>query len=178
MNNKYSYSLLKEAKANQKYFTTEIGVTTPKFENTLQNTFITGPVGTGKTYKATQLLISAMESYNLTINGMTDKPGKDRFFIVSNPMLIRESRLSSNMLKESMRHLGIVDDLGIGLTTPNAIEPTYILINERLENNRPTVITSNLDLEDISRIDDRLASRLATFDYVELSGKDRRLQTK
>jgi DNA replication protein DnaC len=57
----------------------------------------------------------------------------------------------------------ILDDLGTQNTTPWAEEKLYQILNARYINKRPTVITSNLDLDDL---DPRLRSRLSDLDLV------------
>jgi DNA replication protein DnaC len=51
-----------------------------------------------------------------------------------------------------------------------------MIIDKRIELGKPTVVTSNLSLSQISQlIDDRLASRLASFELIEMKGEDKRL---
>ncbi len=57
----------------------------------------------------------------------------------------------------------ILDDLGTQNATPWAEEKLYQILNTRYVNKRPTVITSNLDLDDL---DPRLRSRLSDLDLV------------
>lgn len=50
------------------------------------------------------------------------------------------------------------------------------IVSERLNYERPTVVTTNLTLAEISvKINDRLASHLSSYVMVELEGRDRRL---
>jgi DNA replication protein DnaC len=57
----------------------------------------------------------------------------------------------------------ILDDLGTQNTTPWAAEKLYQILNSRYVEKRPTVVTTNLDLEDL---DPRLRSRLSDIDLV------------
>jgi DNA replication protein DnaC len=57
----------------------------------------------------------------------------------------------------------ILDDLGTQNTTPWAEEKLYQILNTRYVEKRPTVITTNLDLDDL---DPRLRSRLSDMDLV------------
>jgi DNA replication protein DnaC len=54
-------------------------------------------------------------------------------------------------------HLLVLDDLGTEQTTPWAREKLYQLVNHRYNEQLPTVITSNQDMD---RIEDRVRSRL------------------
>ena len=70
-----------------------------------------------------------------------------------------------------------LDDLGVEKSSDFALQTLYLIINERYEQERTTVITSNLDLLALSEKmgDDRLTSRIAGMcQTVELEGKDRR----
>jgi len=70
----------------------------------------------------------------------------------------------------------VLDDLGAGSLSDCERRYTLELIDTRLNSMRPTIVTSNWNLEEISeRMDDRVASRLAGFAALELAGKDRRL---
>ena len=57
----------------------------------------------------------------------------------------------------------ILDDLGTQNATPWAEEKLYQILNARYVNKRPTVITTNLDLDEL---DPRLRSRLSDLDLV------------
>jgi DNA replication protein DnaC len=57
----------------------------------------------------------------------------------------------------------ILDDLGTQNATPWAEEKLYQILNARYINKRPTVITTNLELDEL---DPRLRSRLADLDLV------------
>lgn len=70
--------------------------------------------------------------------------------------------------------LAVFDDMGSRAPTEAQAEAGLALLNAR--SGSPTVITSNLSMEQIGRIqDDRLASRLGAGLEIRLTGKDRRL---
>ncbi len=71
-----------------------------------------------------------------------------------------DSRVSYDELFENVKAapLLILDDLGAHSSTPWAEEKLYQLINHRYNHRLPTVITTNLALDEL---DERLASRLA-----------------
>jgi DNA replication protein DnaC len=59
--------------------------------------------------------------------------------------------------------------------TEFSLRTFYVLIDMRLENCRPTFITSNKSLENLARgFDDRIGDRLRTYKVLKLSGKSRR----
>ena len=62
---------------------------------------------------------------------------------------------------ERMRFL-VLDDLGAGSLSDCERRYTLELIDTRLNKLRPTIVTSNWNLQEIAeRMDDRIASRLA-----------------
>ena len=76
-----------------------------------------------------------------------------------------------------------IDDLGTELRQPNiTINFLYQILNERKLNKRPTIITSNLDLKDITDYyDERIFSRIVdktTSVCLYIQGEDLRLKQK
>lgn len=76
-----------------------------------------------------------------------------------------------------------IDDLGTELRKPNITNNyLYLILNERKMKKRPTIITSNLTLDDVrDYYDERVLSRLVDKDSsicLYLEGKDLRLQNK
>lgn len=73
-----------------------------------------------------------------------------------------------------------LEDLGAGATRGRleselALRGLSALLDDRLEARRPTIITSNLRVEDIEKMfDQRIGSRLHTFRVLCLTGVDRR----
>lgn len=131
--------------------------------------FITGQTGRGKTYLAcaliadfceqhvTCLFMPAMELYRRIRCGMRD---------LQDDVLVRDL---------STVDVLALDDLGAGSLSDFERRTTLEIVESRLSSLRPTIVTSNWSLTEISeRIDDRLASRLASYPQVVMEGKDRR----
>jgi hypothetical protein len=69
-----------------------------------------------------------------------------------------------------------LDDLGAGGLSDFERRVTLEIFDRRLNDRRPTVVTTNWELESIAeKMDDRIASRLATYACLRLGGEDRRL---
>lgn len=78
-----------------------------------------------------------------------------------------------------MQHRGLLflDDLGAERATDFVADTLYLIVNRRYEEKIPMIITSNLDLGELSdRVGDRIASRIAGMsEVIELKGGDRRI---
>ena len=68
----------------------------------------------------------------------------------------------------------ILDDLGAEFTTAYTVSAIYNILNSRICRGVPTIISSNLDLEEIKRrYPESIASRIiGTFSPVEFIGDD------
>ncbi|GAA4823870.1 ATP-binding protein [Streptomyces ziwulingensis] len=141
--------------------------------------FLTGPFGTGKTHQAYGALRRIAEA------------GPDRFELIALTApdmyaLMRpggSERGSEHEVKRLMRiPLLLIDDLGTEKISEFTEEATYRILNERYNECRPLIITSNLPVSDPKGTDlhdqlgARITSRLAqTTTVVGLGGGDRRL---
>jgi DNA replication protein DnaC len=71
---------------------------------------------------------------------------------------------------------GIFDDFGGTRQTDFSIDAWFNIVDRRYRFDYPTMITSNLSLEEIAgSMNDRIASRLASGVIFELRGRDRRV---
>lgn len=141
--------------------------------------FLTGPFGTGKTHQAYGALRRIAEA------------GPDRFELVALTAPDMYALMRPNGSEKGPEHevkrlmripLLLVDDLGTEKISEFTEEATYRLLNERYNECRPLIITSNLpvanpngpDLKD--QLGARITSRLAqTTTVVAIGGNDRRL---
>ncbi len=136
-----------------------------------QSVFIWGPVGSGKTQLAVALLMLANKRCQpQTVTGI----------IQAARTAIGDADQSERVVVrryEESQHL-LLDDLGVGLKTPYALDVIGRIIDHRWSNKLPTLITSNLSLDEIAeQLDDRIASRIAGFcKVVHLITGDRRLE--
>lgn len=154
------------------------------WEEDLFNLFLTGKPGVGKTFKAKKLLQDAIDKWNsfraTRAVPATYSEGKELYKFYTCSELMMYSRLATKQIQlyeECIRYKGLVlDDLGVGKHSDFIPDIIYMIIDKRLTLEKPTIVTSNLKLQEISDlIDDRLASRLATYQYLELEGEDKRL---
>lgn len=153
---------------------------------TFRNLFLTGTPGVGKTYFAKQILDKAIKDRDEYIkslghDGYGIRSGSEayRFFTCSELMLYaRIPRETIQYYETCVKLKGLIlDDLGMGKKSDFIPDIIYMIIDARITLNRPTIVTTNLKLEEISTlIDDRLASRLGSFEYLKLEGEDKRLK--
>jgi DNA replication protein DnaC len=139
---------------------------------------LTGPFGTGKTHEAYGALRRIAET------------GPDRFELIAVTApdmyaLLRPGGSEHGAEYELKRlakvPLLLLDDLGTEKISEFTEEATYRLLNERYNECRPLIITSNLPTKHptapdlVDKLGERIASRLAQMTtVVEISGQDRR----
>ena len=132
---------------------------------------LTGPTGTGKTHMAAAIV-------RLRVEG--DRPvvfkRASAFYSA-----VRESFNQPNVSEAAvMREYGkspmlVLDDLGSGSLSDHERRCTLELLDMRLDDLRPMVVTSNWTIEQIrERMDERIASRLSEFLVLAFVGLDRR----
>jgi len=132
--------------------------------------FITGECGSGKTHIACAILRELAKA---------DK----KAFFVSVPELLMELRVSfkdgatqseSDIINRyvNMPFL-VLDDLGAEKTTEYSITSLYLIIDKRINDERPTVITTNLSLGQVEDVfGSRIASRLSGYKLWKLDMPD------
>lgn len=122
---------------------------------TKQGMFIYGSVGTGKTHLASVSLMGL-------INNKTVQP-----LFVSVPEFIRELSNFDNWERTNIYYEArdsevlCLDDLGAETAKDWSRQVIFDLINHRYAHNLPTIITSNLNLDNISQVyEERTRSRI------------------
>jgi len=136
--------------------------------------YIAGPTGVGKTY-----LIRSMAN-ELIENGKVVKIVTA--FNLNQDFKDFSKKQDDELLNKYLNcEILFIDDLGTEPIYKNiTIEYLYLVINERKMRKLPTIITSNLDMEDIrNRYDERIFSRIAdrqTSINIFLDGTDKRLK--
>ncbi len=146
--------------------------------------YIFGKVGTGKTYLC---------------HAIRGKNGWPKFTPVhSVPLLLSKMKATfgnqsgltetENDIIEELSGLGkhnawanatlFLDDIGAEKPTEWAQQNLCLIIDQRYENMKKTIFTSNLSLDELSeRLGERIASRIAEMCVIiELKGKDRRIK--
>jgi len=135
--------------------------------------FITGPAGTGKTHLAAAVVRRSIENRRPSV--LFERCAE--FYLG-----VRESYRqglgseATELSRMEAPELLIIDDLAAGSLSDFERRCTLEVLDRRLNCARPTIVTSNWNLEAIAEaMDDRIASRLAQFRLFALEGPDRRV---
>jgi DNA replication protein DnaC len=145
-----------------------------------ESLFITGACGTGKTHLSIALGNMAIKNKNEDVPIKQSKFVNYPDFIVDVKCSFNDSSSSSmrKLISDVLYGFIIFDDICTS-KSPTAvdIDTLYLIVNERYQENIPTIYTSNLSLKEIATAyNDRISSRLSACKIIELTGKDRRLK--
>ena len=134
-----------------------VRITTEFFESD-GGLFLTGDVGSGKTYLACAI------ARDLIIEG-------HRVLFITAPNLFQDIRATFGKDKAGEQRIInkyskveylIIDDLGSEKQTDFSLDRLYLIINNRYSEMLSSIITSNLSLDEIKeKIHDRISSRIA-----------------
>lgn len=160
-----------------------LNATVKRLENLTDSLYLTGLRGTGKTHTAAAMVKEIMLD-------KTPDHGRAGIRWISAVDLLLEIRGSFRDGSERSEdgiiedygesRLLVLDDLGAEKTTEWSLQTLYTIIDRRYREERQTIITSNLSLDELAdKLDDRIASRLSELcRVVVLTGPDRRTQKK
>ena len=113
--------------------------------------------GSGKTFLACCLGKSVMMKYGVTLKFVTTVDYIDK---VSESYSLQKQGITNLPTQPYFdADVLILDDIGTQLDKPWQNQELFKLINERLENNRPTIYTSNYTIEKLG-VDERIKSRI------------------
>lgn len=146
--------------------------------------YVHGPSGSGKTILSANLTVSW--AGEMWVENKQEY-GSIRFLSVPNLLQdIKRTFDPGNTQSESglIQDLStvswlVLDDLGVEKVSEWVLQTLYTIVNNRYEGMLPTVITSNLSLDDLSgRLgNDRIPSRIAGMcEILEMGGEDKRIR--
>lgn len=151
----------------------------------IRPSFIWGKVGCGKTYLAVAYLAEELKNClhsEYLVAGSRFVRAVDLITQLRSSFQTRSSPYPQEIVDYFQRYRFLVlDDLGTERDTPLVQESLYSIIDYRAGHLAPTLITSNLSLDQIAGqygdYGERFASRIAGMGMIlEMKGKDRRWQ--
>jgi DNA replication protein DnaC len=145
--------------------------------------FLSGACGVGKTHLATALLLdwyaSAVETAAASI---MPAPRPRARFVASADLTVELAELGKRrevtfFKKYDEFECLLLDDLGAELSNERSRHVFGAMVDRRFRRMKPMIITSNLSLQDLSKLyDDRMASRIAgSCAVIKLTGPDHRV---
>lgn len=155
-------------------------------ENSGQSLFISGNVGTGKTFLAAIIAQELMKLGRSVIFQAVPKLLDNLRDSYDEKSEVKMDKLISELEKVDVL---VLDDLGTEVSTEWAVERLFLILNERYQEEKQTLITSNYSLSELAeRLNnpkkaqkrgvsgDRIASRIKEMcKRTVLKGADRRL---
>lgn len=140
-------------------------------KNPTDGLFAGGPAGTGKTHLCAGILRARYESWQ---NARFVRAA-ELYMEVRNCYKSDDVNEQALLARFTDSPLLILDDLGAGSLSDHERRIALEILDRRLNDVRPTVVTSNWTIEEIgSKMDERIASRLSSFKVIGFTGKDRR----
>lgn len=150
--------------------------------------YIWGDTGVGKTWEASGILLERAKATAASrpslVTGTTTIRRKEVFTTLANILdECYEGRRADEIKRYVDYDLLLLDDMGKEKPSEYTLETLYRLIDGRIANERPTIITSNLSPEQLMRLftidggrltGDAILSRLSSFQIVHMLGEDRR----
>lgn len=173
----------------------DLAESTQKVLSPHKSYFIKGSVGVGKSHMA----VALMRSHLATIKPEYDEQRKGYYlhdcellqpiFIEVPELLleIRDSYKDKGTMSEkeivdyyTMTPFLVLDDLGVEKASDFSTLMLYLIINRRCTQKKQTIITSNLNLEEIKeRLSDRISSRIKGMcKEITVAGNDKRYERR
>lgn len=140
------------------------------FDTDSTSLYFYGRTGLGKTHLSLAIANEAIKKgYNVlygSVINFLNKMEKEKFGRIEASVDTEELLIDADLL--------ILDDLGAEFSTAYTVSALYNVINSRVARGVPTIISSNLDLEELkSRYPESIASRIiGTYATVKFIGKD------
>lgn len=116
-----------------------------------------GDVGTGKTYLAA-CIANALLNKGISVKWLTSMQ------IVERGSFFNESEYAEYIHSITSPDLLIIDDLGAERGTEFALERVHSLVDTRISANKPMIVTTNIDINDMGNCKDLKKKR--TFDRI------------
>ncbi|MCF0133299.1 MAG: ATP-binding protein [Blautia sp.] len=145
------------------------------FDSSFENLFLYGNTGVGKTFLSHCIAKELLDSAHSVLYFSAF----DFFEAMAENTFDRKASADNNTFILDCDLL-IIDDLGTELNNSFVSSSLFLCINERIMRKKSTVISTNLTLEEFSRLySERTFSRIASrYQLIKLIGNDIRIQKK
>ena len=142
-----------------------------------------GGVGVGKTSFAAYLMSLYVKDFVTNNNYNALWINYANLIIEIKSSYDRNTNISENDVIQKYSKIGllVIDDLAAESFTENSVRIVYAILNNRYDYLRPTIVTTNVCLNDLNAASPRIASRLNSYDVVlgnKYFGKIDRRSTK
>lgn len=132
---------------------------------------LTGPAGTGKTWLGAAIVRALIERGRM----VTFKGAADFYLDLRSSFTDPDVTEITILNRFADVEFVVLDDIGSGSLSDHERRSTLHLLDRRMNYLRPTIVTSNLTLEQIAeKLDERIASRLSGFTRIVMAGRDLR----
>jgi DNA replication protein DnaC len=139
--------------------------------------FYIGKVGSGKTYSSIALLKKLIMDKGGPTKCTYKFINASTLFFMYQEEIDKHDRDENSILRQCMNvDFLVLDDLGTEKSSISKTSQLYMIINDRLENLKLTIVTSNFtNVDQIqSGFSERIASRFSLYKVREVLGNDRR----
>ncbi len=145
-----------------------------EFDDSFQNLFLFGDVGVGKTFLCNCIAGELIRTGHSVIYFTADR----LFRLLADHAFGRDTESETDCGRIFDCDLLIIDDLGTELPNSLTVSQFFLCLNNRILDERSTVISSNLDLQKVSEIyTERISSRITScYTLLHLFGDDIRLK--
>ncbi len=139
-----------------------------EFDENSENLIFSGKTGLGKTHLSLAIVNDVLKKgYNVVYGPISRIIGNiEREHFSGNDRTTLQNVIDCDLL--------VFDDLGTEFTTPFVVSTIFDIINSRILNKKPTIINTNLDLEELKqKYSDRVISRIfGNYRMLQFYGKD------
>ena len=176
INTVYSQSNIREILSRENFAVTNCHDFIDNFENKPKNIFFYGNTGVGKTFLsnciAKELLDAGYSVIYFTAFQLFDILSKGVFEKDADAIAAHQNIFDCDLL--------IIDDLGTELSNSFTTSQLFLCVNERILRQKSTIISTNLNLEQIAEIySERTLSRISSnYSFIKLFGDDIRIKKR
>ena len=137
---------------------------------------LTGNAGSGKTHLAVAIFREWVKTQKVTTNNALFITVTDLLLEIREVFSDKTDKTEAEIVNKYAREQYLIlDDLGAEKTSEWSITTLYTIIDQRYRQELPTIVTTNLTIDQIgSQISERIASRLASGKVIKINAPDYR----